>query len=147
MNPKRTPSIRARLSNALLLWAVLWGLGVAVAVGYATQREVDELLDESLQSAATLLTSALAVAYREAGAGVEASPALAAGGEGDFAWQLVADNGAVLRRSANAPATALRANATAGFSVTTDWRVFGAAHRDICRVSAAILDPLGANAL
>ncbi len=124
---KQAPSIRVRLSNALLLWAVLWGLGVALAVGYAAQREVDELLDESLQSTATLLASALVVAYREAGPAIEASPPPPASGEGDFAWQLVAGSGAVLQRSENAPASALRPVATAGFSATADWRVFGAA--------------------
>ena len=46
----RSPSIRGRLANALLVWSLLWSLGVAVAVGLAAQHEVDELLDETLQS-------------------------------------------------------------------------------------------------
>lgn len=127
MTISRAPSIRVRLSNALLLWAVLWGLGVALAVGYATQREVDELLDESLQSTATLLASALVMAYGEVGPAIDASPPLQASDAGNFAWQLVAGSGAVLQRSANAPATALRLVATAGFSSAPEWRVFGAA--------------------
>ncbi len=127
MSTTRAPSIRARLSNALLMWAVLWGLGVAVAVGFATQREVDELLDESLQSAATLLASALTVAYREGGPTAEAAPPLPSSGESNFAWQLVDARGAIVLRSENAPATALQSVATAGFGDTPTWRVFGAA--------------------
>lgn len=126
MSATKAPSIRVRLANALLLWAVLWGLGVAVAVGYAAQGEVDELLDESLQSSAALMANALRVAYRDGGAGLGSLP-LPAGEDGEFAWQLLAANGEVIQRSANAPATALRAVATAGFSETADWRVFGAA--------------------
>ena len=59
MTSRRAPSIRVRLANALLLWALLWGLGVALAVGYAAHVEVDELLDESLQSTAVMMASAL----------------------------------------------------------------------------------------
>lgn len=126
MSTARAPSIRVRLANALLLWAVVWGLGVAVAVGYAAQGEVDELLDESLQSTAAVLVSALRVAYQGGGPGLGGVP-LPAGEEGEFAWQLVAANGDVMQRSANAPATALRGVATPGFSDGADWRVFGAA--------------------
>ncbi|MES2959698.1 MAG: HAMP domain-containing sensor histidine kinase [Pseudomonadota bacterium] len=126
MSGQRVPSIRTRLANALLLWAVLWGLGVAVAVGFAAQREVDELLDESLQATAALLASALTVAYGDTGPRTDAAP-LPSGDEGEFAWQLVAAGGAVMQRSANAPAVALHAAATAGFSATSEWRVFGAA--------------------
>ena len=127
MTTKQAPSIRVRLSNALLLWAVLWGLGVALAVGVATQREVDELLDESLQSTATMLASALAVAYQEAAPAMQASPPLRASGERNFAWQLVDGSGAVLQRSENAPVAALQSVATAGFGTAPGWRVFGTA--------------------
>ena len=126
MSATKAPSIRVRLANALLLWAVLWGVGVAVAVGYAAQGEVDELLDESLQSTAAMMASALRVAYQEGGPGLGSAP-LPAGEDGEFAWQLLAANGDVVQRSANAPATALRTVATAGFSETAEWRVFGAA--------------------
>ena len=126
MSATKAPSIRVRLANALLLWAVVWGVGVAVAVGYAAQGEVDELLDESLQSTAAMLASALRMAYREGGPGLGSTP-LPAGEDGEFAWQLLAANGDVLQRSVNAPATALRNAATPGFSDSADWRVFGAA--------------------
>ena len=127
MTTMQVPSIRVRLSNALLLWAVLWGLCVALAVGVATQHEVDELLDESLQSTATLLASALAVAYQEAAPAMQASPPLRASGERNFAWQLVDGSGAVLQRSENTPAKALQSVATAGFGSAPGWRVYGAA--------------------
>ncbi len=126
MSAKKIPSIRVRLANALLLWSVLWGVGVAVAAGYAAQVGVDELLDESLHATATVLASALRVAYGDAGPGLDAAP-LPASDQGEFAWQLVAASGAVLQRSANAPAQAFRSVATAGFSALQEWRVFGAA--------------------
>lgn len=126
MSTRAPPSIHGRLGNALLLWTVLWGLGVALAVGYAAQTEVDELLDESQQATAAVLASALRVAYRDGGPGLATAP-LPAGGEGDFAWQLVAADGVVLQRSANAPVSAYRRAATAGFNTLGDWRVFGSA--------------------
>lgn len=126
MTPAKAPSIRARLANALLLWAVLWGLGVAVAVGFAVQREVDELLDESLQATSALLASALTAVYGDVGPRPGPAP-LRVGGEGNFAWQFVGAGGAVLQRSENAPAVALHTNAAAGFSTTGAWRVFGTA--------------------
>jgi signal transduction histidine kinase len=126
MSGAKVPSIRARVANALLLWAVVWGAGVSLAVGYAAQGEVEELLDQSLQATEGVLASALRVAYRDAGPESMAVP-LPASTEGDFAWQLVSASGAVLQRSANAPAKAFNAVATAGFSSLADWRVFGAA--------------------
>ena len=120
----RVPSIRLRLANALLLWTLVWGLGVTVAVGYAAQGEVDELLDASLQSSAALLVGTLPVPSRDANA---TDGALPVGAEGEFAWQTVGAGGAVLQRSANAPVQSLQAVATPGFSQTESWRVFGAA--------------------
>jgi signal transduction histidine kinase len=114
------PSIRGRLANALLTWSVLWSLGVALAVGIAAQHEVNELLDESLQSTARVLAAAL----RQSANG-SLDEAMPASDDGEFAWQLVAADARVLRRSANAPASALRATATAGFSDTPEWRIFG----------------------
>ena len=126
MSTGAAPSIRRRLGNALFLWTMLWGVGVAVAVGYAAQTEVDELLDASQQATAAVLASALRVAYRDGSPGLEAAP-MPAAGDGDFAWQLVAGDGAVMQRSANAPASAFRRDAAAGFDTLGDWRVFGTA--------------------
>lgn len=126
MTGPRAPSIRVRLANALLVWALLWGLGVALAVGYAAHVEVDELLDESLQSTAAMLASALRIVYPEGGPIPTAAP-LPSSDDAEFAWQLVAAGGAVIQRSANAPQLPLRAVATPGLSEAGDWRVFGTA--------------------
>ena len=121
----RVLSIRSRLANALLVWSLLWSLGVAVAVGLASQHEVDELLDETLQSTAALFGPALTLSFDAGDALLPAvMPVL---GEGEFAWQLVGADGAVRRRSANAPDRALQRMPTAGFSNTADWRVYGSA--------------------
>lgn len=119
----RAPSIRGRLANALLWWTASWSLGVALAVGYAAQEEVDELLDASLHSTALVLARALSLAGNGA---IDPTP-LAATEDGDFAWQLVAGDGTLLGRSVNAPTLALQRVATAGFSNVPDWRVFGVA--------------------
>jgi signal transduction histidine kinase len=119
----RTPSIRSRLANALLIWSLLWSLGVAVAVGLSAQHEVDELLDETLQSTAAVFGRALAWP----GSAGDAPAVMPVSGEGEFAWQLVGADGVVLRRSANAPDRALRRTPTAGFSNTAAWRVYGSA--------------------
>jgi signal transduction histidine kinase len=119
----RTISIRSRLANALLVWSLLWSLGVAVAVGLASQHEVEELLDETLQSAAVVLGRALVWP----GSAGDAPAVTPVSGEGEFAWQLVGADGAVLRRSANAPDLALQSAPTAGFSNTAEWRVYGSA--------------------
>jgi signal transduction histidine kinase len=121
MTPARTPSIRSRLANALLLWSVLWGTGVALAVGFAAQREVDELLDETLQSTAAVLSRQLV-----AGAPVGGPDAARAEG-GDFAWQVVDATGSMQGHSANAPPRPLFATARPGLSESAGWRVFGLA--------------------
>jgi signal transduction histidine kinase len=118
---RRLPSIRDRLANALLWWALAWGVGVALAVGFAAQHEADELLDESLQATALVLARALAVP-----APADAAP-LPRTDDGQLAWQLVAADAALLRRSANAPPAPLHPRAVAGFSEVAGWRVYGLA--------------------
>ena len=117
-----TPSIRSRLANALFIWSLLWSLGVALAVGLSAQHEVDELLDETLQLTAVVLLHALA---SSAGSEAAAPAVMPSRGDHQFAWQLVAADGAVLRRSSNAPASALLHAGTPGFSEAGNWRVFG----------------------
>lgn len=116
------PSIRGRLANALLFWSLMWSVGVTLAVGLAAQHEVDELLDETLQSTSAVLLQALTSPGGASGEGPAVMPAR---GDAQFAWQLVAADGTVLRRSANAPATVLLRSPTAGFSQGGSWRVFG----------------------
>jgi signal transduction histidine kinase len=119
----RSPSIRGRLANALLWWTLAWGLGIALAVGYASQVEVEELLDESLHATALVLARAIALVGNDA---LDAAPQPVIN-EADFAWQLVAPDGMVLRRSSNAPVQALQRVPTAGFSDVPGWRLFGVA--------------------
>jgi signal transduction histidine kinase len=117
-----TASIRSRLANALLFWSLMWSVGVTLAVGLASQHELDELLDETLQSTAAMLGQALASSAGTVASGPTVMPTA---GDAQFAWQLVAADGRVLRRSDNAPPGVLLRAATAGFSKTADWRVFG----------------------
>jgi signal transduction histidine kinase len=128
----KVPSIRGRLAHALLWWSVLWSIGVALAVGLAAQHELDELLDETLQSTAAVLVAVLGPAL--GGGGQQAPAVLPAQGEGEFAWQVVGADGAVLRRSANAPAEALLRPGTAGFSRNAAWRVHASAIGDGARM-------------
>jgi signal transduction histidine kinase len=115
------PSIRRRLADAMLLWSLLWSVGVAIAVGLAAQHEVEELLDETLRSTALMLGHAVTLADATAPAVV---PAV---GDAEFAWQLVDNDGRVLRRTANAPTTALLRAGSAGISEVADWRVHASA--------------------
>ena len=117
-----TPSIRGRLANALLFWSLMWSVGVTLAVGLAAQHEVDELLDETLQSTSAVLLHALTSPDGAAGAAPAVMPTQ---GDAQLGWQLVAADGTVLRRSANAPATVLLRSPAAGFSQGGSWRVFG----------------------
>jgi signal transduction histidine kinase len=137
------PSITGRVSRALLLWAVLWGAALALAVWLAVQHEVDELLDDTLQAAAEEMFVPLlhsgpqalpaAVADKAAADGAVAAAAAAPRQQasGRFVWQWVmhASDGAasarVLRASSAAPTEPLRATATAGFSDVPGWRVYG----------------------
>jgi signal transduction histidine kinase len=134
-------SIRARVVRTQLLWSLLWGLALALAMVLAVRHEVDELLDDTLQSAAVgligpvleaLPMAALQLGDRAAQAG-PADRALQADGAANngprFVWQLVghgAEN-PVLASAAGAPEKALKVTPSAGFSDVDDWRVFGLA--------------------
>lgn len=133
------PSIRSRLGGALLLWSLLGSTAIAVAVTLAARHEVDELLDETLGSAAVAL-AALLPAVTDAPA-VAPPPLAAVGAPADgpgFAWQLVADDGRLLLRSAAAPDRPWRATPQAGFAVVGTWRVLG--------VTLGAPDPAGGGA-
>jgi signal transduction histidine kinase len=134
------PSIAGRVSRALLLWAVLWGAALALAVWLAVQHEVDELLDDTLQAAAEDMFAPLLHSGPQPAAVVSDGMAAAVPGavprmpaSGRFVWQWVvhpADGAAsasarVLRASSAAPAAPLRATASAGFSDVPGWRVYG----------------------
>src|SRR5690606_5464550 len=131
---KPRPSIRARLSKALLVWAVAWGAAVAAAIALTVPHEVDELLDDTLQSSAEVLAILLSPAHEASHAGrsdlADAPPRVlddALLPEDRFAWQVVNAGGLVVLRSSLAPDTPLHPGATPGFSDLPDWRVYGTA--------------------
>jgi signal transduction histidine kinase len=117
------PSIAARLSRAILGWALAWGLAVGLAVWLAATHEVDELLDEALRSSAELM-AVLVAEHDEAAdatAGIGAVPAE------HFAWQLVAADGRVLRRSVKAPQAPWHGTPKTGYADVPGWRIYGLA--------------------
>jgi len=124
------PSIASRLGRALLLWALVWGAAVGVAVWLAAASEVDELLDEGLMSSVALLAALVTTA----GDGRDVSALLAApvtmptnGTPKDYAWQVVDSSGRLLLRSPLAPTEAWHAAPQAGFSNQATWRLYGVA--------------------
>lgn len=117
-------SLRVRLLRTHLAWSLLWGLALSAAVWLAVQHEIDELLDDSLRSAAEGLLGPLAGHVAAASA---ATPQPGYGGGRRFTWQLVShENGArVLRADRGAPALPLRSTPSAGFADAAGWRVYG----------------------
>ena len=116
----RVPSMQERLGRTLLVWSLVWSVGVALAVWIAARHEVDELLDDGLVAAAEVLAGLIA---RN---GIGESPAPARAGRSDrFAWQVVDTDARIALRSPAAPERALRAEPGAGFSDTPQWRVYG----------------------
>ena len=127
-----TASIRGRLLRTQLLWSLLWGLAMTTAVWLALQHEVDELLDDSLQSVAESLIGPMLeplAAVPPALAAIGAtSPVLPSNGP-RFVWQLVGlgPSAPVLAAARNAPGPALQATPSAGFADVPGWRVYGKA--------------------
>ena len=122
------PSIRTRLANALAAWSVVWGLAVGVAVWLAAANEVDELLDDGLQSSAELLAAIAGNADAQGTDGpISAAPPAAGAALERFAWQVVARDGTVRMHSSRAPVTPWLKTPSAGFSNTAGWRLFGLA--------------------
>lgn len=121
----RPPSISSRLSNALVAWALVWGLGMGFAVWLAATHEVNELLDDALQSSSELLV--LLVAETSRGDDSTSTVIRPRGQDAveRFAWQLVAADGSLLMRSARAPDLPWHRTPEAGFSDDADWRIHG----------------------
>jgi signal transduction histidine kinase len=125
----RIPSIRSRLLRALTAWSLVWGALVGTAVWLAASHEVDELLDETLQASAALISrvAPLLPEPREAspdGSGTRLVPQPSPA-ENHYAWQLVSAEGTVLNRSHLAPERAWHASTVIGFSEHGGWRVLG----------------------
>lgn len=118
------PSTRSRLAHALTAWSVVWGLAVGGAIWLAATHEVDELLDDALQSSGELLAM-LAPGANAAPAESRVVPASNGSAVERFAWQVIASDGRILMRSRRAPHAAWHSVPTPGFSDAADWRVHG----------------------
>jgi signal transduction histidine kinase len=116
------PSMRRRLARAVMLGSLVCAAAVSVAVWLATQEEVDELLDDTLQASAEVLGALL---RDHDGAAARAPSEVRASSR--FAWQVVDASHQVIAHSSRAPAAPLSATPIAGFFDAPDWRVFGAA--------------------
>ncbi len=119
------PSIQGRLGAALLLWSLLGSAAIAIAVMLAARHEVDELLDETLQSAAAVLAVLLPAADDGPPRVLPALPQAPAARE--FAWQVVSADGRLLLRSDGAPEAAWHPASKSGFAEVAGWRLFGVA--------------------
>lgn len=118
------PSIRARIATALTAWTIAWGLAVGAAVWWAAGHEVNELLDDALQSSAELLALLTDRSMESLPSQGVVQPK--DGHTADrFAWQLLSADGTLLLRSARAPSTAWLDRRLAGFHDVQDWRIYG----------------------
>jgi signal transduction histidine kinase len=129
------PSIARRVARALLGWAVVWGLALALAAWWVVSHEMAEMQDDSLRAAAQAFAGPLSmVPPADAGGAAAAvySPATAPGPTGAgrhdsnrFVWQRVQQGPVprVLQSSLGAPGQALLPPAVAGLSDTPLWRV------------------------
>lgn len=122
-NAPHPPSIRSRLTSALLVWSLLWGLAVGAAIWLAVAHEVDELLDDTLQASAQVL-AALAVLGQERRT-PEPAVAVKDPPVDRVAWQLVSADGRLLVRSAAAPDEPWHLRPRLGFSDSPGWRLYG----------------------
>ncbi|MBL8331218.1 MAG: sensor histidine kinase N-terminal domain-containing protein [Rubrivivax sp.] len=143
LQPARTPSIRDRLARSLLGWSVLWALAVGMAAWLAATHELDELLDETLQSSSALLVTLQGhlISDEPSLTPADLPSQVASGWRGDpslpdvaapdedrhYAWQVVGADGRLLARSPAAPQQAWRVTPTAGFSDAAHWRLHGRA--------------------
>ncbi|MFM8899683.1 MAG: sensor histidine kinase [Burkholderiales bacterium] len=120
---KPLPSIRRRLSQALVVVSLAWSVGVAAVVGLVMRHEMNEMLDDTLLESAQVLQGLLSVQALQlplqSGGTMPAPPH-----KENLVWQIVDANQQVLLRSHQAPVHALVAAGTRGFaSAGGDWRV------------------------
>jgi len=125
MSNSSLPSIRRRLSSTVLVLTLLGTLLSSLAGGWIVRREVNELLDDTLQASADVLAELLGTQVR----GSPAGPAVTVSGpaaDKHFAWQLVGPDGRLALRSGLAPQQPWLTQPQVGFSdLGETWRVFG----------------------
>lgn len=117
------PSIRKRLSKALVVASLAWALAVTAAVWLVVRHELDELMDATLHESAQILHGLLSYNAMQlplqAGQVMPSPPH-----KEELVWQLVDAEGSVLLRSHEAPAKPLVAAQVRGFADSgTAWRV------------------------
>ncbi len=119
------PSIRQRLSQALVGISMVWGVAVSGVVWFAVHHEVGEVLDSTLQESAEILFGLLS--FNAAQLPLQGGGALPAPLHDEhLVWQIVGTDQRVLLRSHRAPDLALVDRPTQGFASVSDaWRVFG----------------------
>ena len=124
------PSMAGRVGRALLGWAVVWGVALALAAWWVVHHEMSEMQDDSLQAAAEAFAWPLSqeppVPLAMA-AVAPAPPGLHPTSR--FVWQRVQQGPgvAVLQASAGAPSAALLTQPVAGLSDVAAWRVHATA--------------------
>lgn len=123
-NTPGLPSIRRRLSQALVGISIAWGIAVSAAVWLTARHEVDELLDNTLQESAEILLGLLS--FNAAQLPLNGGGALPAPTHDEnLVWQIVGPNQEVLLRSHRAPMQPLADHQAIGMSdFGTEWRVY-----------------------
>ncbi|MBT9488913.1 MAG: HAMP domain-containing histidine kinase [Rubrivivax sp.] len=123
LRPATAVSIRQRLSRALVMVSLAWGLSVSAVVWWVVQHEVDEIMDATLSESAQILLGVLQFERERLPLGRgQAMPAPAH--DEHLVWQLVAPGAGVLLRSHQAPGEPMVPAATRGLvSVGDMWRV------------------------
>ena len=126
---KARTSIRGGVLRTQLAWSVLSGLALAVAVWLTVQGEVEELLDDSLNSAAELLIGPMLETLPLSGHQPASGSTEPRGAGPRFVWQLVRHDpvASVLAGAAAAPRLPLVGTPAAGFTNVPGWRVYGRA--------------------
>jgi len=124
----RLPSIRRRLARAMWIGSLLSGLAVALAVWLAANEEVDELLDDTLQASAEVMSLLLP---RNGEPVTLSAPTKS---DERFAWQVVDASQRVVMHSARAPGEPFVRVPLSGFADSAQWRVYGVALGDSGRM-------------
>jgi signal transduction histidine kinase len=133
------PSMASRVARALLGWAVVWGVALALAAWWVVHHEMAEMQDDSLHAAAEAFAWPLSLTPPPPALAAPDLPAAPAGaatppvrsaetGAHDptrFVWQRVQQGpvAVVLQASLGAPTAALLAQPVAGLSDADGWRV------------------------
>ncbi len=121
-------SIRRRVSNTLLAWALLWGVALALAGTWAVRHEMSEMQDDTLRSTAEALAGTLGAVDLQALAPEPASSVPLPEGDPELSvvWQVLPREGGLmpLRASRGAPAGPLMPTPAAGFATVQGWRVY-----------------------